>query len=73
MNKADLYQPVIASRVGPAPIVIRTVITPSNDLVMGASMASTKGESYVLLSALPAELQERVKLSIQILLAGIVT
>lgn len=73
MNKADLYKPVVASTVGPAPLVIRAVITPSNDLMQGASMASTRGESYVLLSALPQELQERVKTAVQMMLGGIVT
>lgn len=70
-NKADLYQPIISSRIGPAPVVVRTVVTTNSDYVMGGMpQAATKVENYVLLSALPKELQERVKTAVQALIAG---
>lgn len=71
MNTVDLYQPIFAQRPGPAPLVLRAVVTVNQDYVAGG-MPSTaqKAESYVLLSALPAELQERVKTAVQALIAG---
>jgi len=38
--------------------------------VGGVPEASQKGEVYVLLSALPRELQERVKTAVQALISG---
>jgi hypothetical protein len=70
-QKADIYQPIEANRVGPAPLVIRTIVTPSNAMIAGgAPMSSKKIEDYVLLSALPKDLQERVKTAVQALVAG---
>lgn len=70
-NKADLYQPVVSSRIGPAPVVVRAVVTTNSDYVMGGMpQAATKVENYILLSALPRELQERVKTAVQALIAG---
>jgi len=71
MNKADLYQPVFAERAGPAPLVLRAVVTANQDYVAGGMPSSSqRAESYVLLSALPAELQERVKTAVQAIIAG---
>jgi len=71
MNKADLYQPIIAERAGPAPLSLRTVVTVYQDhFVGGVPQSSQKGEVYVLLSALPKELQERVKTAVQSLISG---
>lgn len=70
-NVANLYQPVFASRVGPAPVVVRAVVTTNNDYVAGGMpQAQQKGETYVLLSALPRELQDRVKTAVQAIIAG---
>lgn len=70
-NKADLYQPVYASRVGPPPVVVRAVVTTNSDYVAGGMpQAATKVENYVMLSALPKELQERVRTAVQALIAG---
>lgn len=70
-NKADLYQPVVSNRIGPAPVVVRAVVTTNSDYVMGGMpQAATKVENYILLSALPKELQERVKTAVQALIAG---
>lgn len=72
MQKVDLYQPMIASRIGPAPLMLRVAVTPNNGMVAGGvPISTTKIESYVLLSALPQELQERVKTAIQMLVSGI--
>ena len=70
-QKIDLYQPIIASRVGPPPVALRVATTPNLDMVVGGSPHGIqKIETYVLLSALPIELQERVKLAVQATIAG---
>lgn len=70
-NKADLYKPVVSSRIGPAPVVVRAVVTANTDYVMGGMpQAATRVENYILLSSLPNELQERVKTAVQALIAG---
>lgn len=70
-QKVDLYQPIVNSRVGPPPLVLRVEVTPNaNSIVGGVMQCVSKIETYVLLSALPSELQERVKLAVQALLAG---
>jgi hypothetical protein len=70
-NRADLYQPIHSSRVGTPPVVVRAVVTTNADyMVGGMPQAATKVENYVLLSALPKELQERVKTAVQALIAG---
>lgn len=70
-NKADLYTPVIATRVGPPPVVIRAVVTNNHDYVAGGMpQAAVKVENYILLSVLPKELQDRVKTAVQAIIAG---
>lgn len=70
-NNADLYQPIFAERPGPAPLTLRTIVTVHQDhFVGGVPEVSQKGEVYVLLSALPRELQERVKTAVQALISG---
>lgn len=70
-NSADLFQPVYANHVGPAPVTIRVVVTSNQDsIVGGVPQAALKGETYVLLSALPKEIQERVKTSVMAIISG---
>lgn len=70
-QKVDLYQPIINSRIGPAPLALRVGVTPNLDNVVGGvPQGVTRIETYVLLSALPTEMQERVKLAVQALIAG---
>jgi hypothetical protein len=70
-NRADFFKPIYASHIGPAPVVVRAVITSNQDSIAGGvPQAALKGESYVLLSALPKELQERVKTAVQALISG---
>ena len=70
-NRADLFKPVYAAHVGPPPVVIRAVINDNNNYMAGGMpQASLKAESYVLLSALPRELQERVKTAVQAIISG---
>lgn len=70
-QRVDLYQPMLNSRIGPAPVALRVGVTPNADMVQGGpQQGTTKVETYVLLSALPTELQERVKVAIQVLIAG---
>lgn len=70
-QKVDLYQPLINSRVGPAPVALRVGVTPSPMYTEGGPQQGvTKIETYVLLSALPVDIQERVKLAVQMLISG---
>jgi hypothetical protein len=69
--KVDLYQPIEAARVGPPPLVIRAVVTTTNAMIAGGMpTGSRKAEDYILLSALPKELQERVRTAVQAIIAG---
>lgn len=71
IQKVDIYQPMMASSVGPAPLALRVGITPNNDSVAGGMpMSNVRVETYVLLSALPDELRRRVDLAIQALITG---
>ena len=71
MNKADLYQPIYSDRVGPPPLVVRAVATVNQDYVVGGMPStSQRVENYVLLSAPPKELQERVRTAVQALISG---
>lgn len=70
-QRVDLYKPIIAERIGPAPMVLRVGVTPHVDnLVGGVPPSAMKAEAYVLLSALPDELRARVELAIQAIAAG---
>lgn len=71
MQKVDLYQPLMNTRVGPAPVALRIATTPNvSEMVGGMPQSTSRIEVYVLLSALPTELQERVKLAVQAVVAG---
>lgn len=70
-NVADLYQPIHSSRSGTPPVIVNAVVTAQNDYVMGGvPQSSTKTVHYVLLSALPKELQDRVVTAVQALISG---
>jgi len=70
-QRADLYLPIESNRVGPAPVVIRTIITPVHEMVAGGMPStSRKYEDYVLLSALPKEIQERIRVAVQAIVNG---
>ena len=71
MQKVDLFQPFAADRVGAPPLTLRVAVTPdAGSIVGGVPQSTTRGEIYVLLSALPRELQERVRTAVQALIAG---
>lgn len=70
-NIADLFQPIVSSRIGPPPVVMRAVVTQNVDYLSGGMpQTSEKLEHYVLISSLPRELQERVHTAIQALISG---
>lgn len=70
-QKANLYQPIESDRVGPPPLVIRAVVTTNADMVVGGMPSNARrAEDYVLLSALPRELQERVRTAVQAIITG---
>lgn len=70
-QKIDVYQPLEANRVGPPPLVIKVVVTPNRlEMAGGVPMSTRRVENYVLLSAMPEELQQRIKLAVQALVAA---
>ena len=70
-NSADLFQPVRAKHVGPSPVVVRAIVLDNNSsIVGGVPQAAYKAENYILLSALPKELQERVRTAVQAIISG---
>lgn len=71
MQKVDLYQPLLHSRREFPPLTIRVGVDTTSALVEGGTPeVSIKPEIYVLISALPRELQERVKTAVQALISG---
>jgi len=71
MQRVDLYQPIVASRVGPPPLTLRVGVTPNADSIAGGTQQGTlRAETYVLLSALPEELRSRIQLAVQALVTG---
>lgn len=71
LPKVNLYQPFEADRVGPPPVALRVVVTPTEHrLVEGTSQSTRQAATYVLLSALPDELRRRVEIAVQTLVQG---
>lgn len=68
-QQADLYQPIMASRPGPPPLVLRVGVRNANSISEGVPVGNVKAEAYVLLSALPEELRRRVELAVQALVS----
>lgn len=70
-NSANIYQPIYANQAGPTPLVIRTIVTPEPMMLVGGVPSDPrKVEDYVCLSALPAELQFRIKTALESIVAG---
>lgn len=67
MQKADPYKPILSSNNGKAPLVLRLVVNRNDHFMEGVPGDSFKQETYVLLSALPLELRNRVELAVQTL------
>lgn len=71
MQRVDLYSPLVHSKTEAPPLTIRVGVQTSGALVEGGTAQSVlKPETYVLLSALPKELQQRVTTAIQALISG---
>jgi hypothetical protein len=71
MNTADIYQPIVATSMGTAPITLRVITTPNNmEYVGGVPSTATRAETYVLYSALPDDLKERVRVAVQALITA---
>lgn len=72
MNKANLFEPIHATTIGNPPMVVRTLVTTNQSHTAGGvPTGNQRWEAYVLLSALPEELQQRIKLAIQTLQSAI--
>lgn len=70
-QKVDLYSPILASRKGPAPLLIKVGVQKADIYTEGGPVVSNiKPEAYVLLSALPEDLRRRVEVAVQALANG---
>jgi hypothetical protein len=70
-QRVDLFQPMIADKVGAPPLVLRVGVLNHNSISEGVPQGGTvRAESYVLMSALPEELRRRVELAVQVLIAN---
>jgi hypothetical protein len=71
IQKVDLYQPILHATGTRVPLTLRVSVHANTEMVEGGVPAtSLKNENYVLLSALPKELQQRVVTAVQALIAG---
>ena len=71
MQQVDLYQPIISTRPGQPPLVLRVGVQSVGGYVQGGSPEfQLKPETYVLISALPQELQDRVHTAVQAIISG---
>lgn len=71
MQKVDLYQPMIHVRVGVPPLFINVGVNRNGSETTGGPVENVvRPETYVLLSALPDELRERVKTAVQALISS---
>jgi len=71
-QKVDLFSPMLASKKGPAPLVIRVGVQNSDMYTQTGTVSSPiKSEAYVLLSALPEEIRKRVENAVQVLISGV--
>ena len=69
-QRVDLFQPIVAARPGAAPLALRVGVPNANSISEGVPAGGFRGETYVLLSALPEDLRRRVELAVQALLSG---
>ena len=71
MQRVDLYQPMVHTRVGTPPLYINVGVNRHGVETMGGPVENViRPETYILLSALPDELRERVKTAIQALISS---
>jgi hypothetical protein len=70
MQRINPYQPIISVVGGSAPLTLRLGIPNDTSISEGVPASGLRGETYVLMSALPDELRARVETTIQVLLAG---
>lgn len=71
MQKIDLYQPIVHHKTDRAPLTLRVGVPTNSGYTEGGTVSEfLKPETYILLSALPSELQERVKTAVQAIISG---
>jgi hypothetical protein len=68
MQRIDLYQPMVHVRVGTPPLAVTVAVNRSSSETVGGPVEGAyRPETYILLSALPDELRERVRTAIEML------
>lgn len=71
MQRVDLYQPMVHVRVGSPPLFVNVGVNRHGAETIGGPVeGAIQPETYILLSALPDELRERVKTAIQALISS---
>ena len=70
-QKVDLFKPILALHPAPAPIAIKIGVMPQYLYTQGGTSSSVpRAELYVRVSALPEEMQARVKSAIDVIAAS---
>lgn len=70
-NQVNVYSVIKSDRPGPTPLVLRVVVQePPQYVVGGTPTSNAKLENFVCVSKLPLELQQRIELAVQVLIAG---
>jgi len=70
MNRVNPYEVMVAPPGHAPPLVMALQTSTRNEIAGGVPMTGTRVEHYVLLSALPEELRQRVVTAVQALQAG---
>lgn len=68
-NNSNPFQPIVATTQGALPVTIR-VVGHDQMHTEGGVQSRQFAQTYVMLSALPTEIQERIKVAIQAIIAG---
>jgi len=68
--RVNVYEPIVADRPTAPPLVLTIGMPNATSVVGGVPMGTLRAERYVLLSALPSELRQRVEVAVQALLAS---
>ena len=71
MQKVNLYEPIVSSKAGSPPLTLRVGVVANDGYIEGGPPETYyRPEVYVLLSALPADIRQRIVTAVQSIIAG---
>lgn len=70
MQQVDLNKPIASIHSGSPPVVINVAVQNRNSISEGVPSGRPTTAQYVLLAAMPDELQRRIVLAVQAIVAG---